>query len=60
MKKARLEIRLTEDDKEFIKELAKMEGCTVTDVITDFITSAIHKLRYTLKSDDSGKVQLDA
>lgn len=56
MKRARLEIRLTEEDKEFIKELAKMEGCTITDVITEFIEQAILKLKHTLKSNDSGEL----
>lgn len=61
MKKARLEIRLNEDDKLYLKSIAELEECTMTDLLDDYIQELIQKLRIkhkaqSLKPNDSESV----
>lgn len=55
MKKARLEIRLDEDDKLCLKKVAELENCTVTDLLDSYIQELVVKLKYkhNLKPNDS-------
>lgn len=56
MKKARLEIRLNEDDKEYLRKVAGLEGCTITSLIDDYIQELILRLKKTnglIKPSDS-------
>ena len=55
MKKARLEIRLDEVDKELLRKMAELEGCTITSLLDDYIQDLIKKLRVHLKPNDSGE-----
>lgn len=55
MKKARLEIRLYEVDKELLRKMAELEGCTITSLLDDYIQDLIKKLRVHLKPNDSGE-----
>lgn len=49
MKKARLEIRINEDDKQYLKTIAELEQCTVTDLLDEHIQELITKLRRKFK-----------
>lgn len=55
MKKARLEIRLDEVDKELLRKMAELEGCTITSLLDDYIQDLIKKLRVHLKPNDYGE-----
>lgn len=43
-KKARLEIRIDESDKELLRKIAELEGCTVTSLLEDYISELIKRL----------------
>lgn len=45
MKKARLEIRINEEDKEYLRKVAELEGCTITQVLDDYIQECIQRLK---------------
>jgi len=46
-KKARLEIRLDEIDKELLRKVASLENCTITALLEDYISDLIKRLRST-------------
>lgn len=41
-KKARLEIRISEEDKAYLRKVAKLEGCSLTALIEDYIQELIN------------------
>lgn len=55
MKKARLEIRLNDVDKELLRKMAELEGCTITSILDTHIQELIQKLRVCIKPNDSGE-----
>ena len=42
-KKARLEIRIDETDKEYLRKVAKLEGCSLTSLIEEYIKELVAK-----------------
>lgn len=57
-KKARLEIRINETDKELLRKVAEAEDCTITALLEDYISDLIKRLRSTqsfmdIKPNDS-------
>ena len=42
-KKARLEIRIDEADKEYLRKVAKLEGCSLTALIEEYIKELVDK-----------------
>lgn len=58
MKKARLEIRLDEVDKELLRKMAELEGCTITSILDNHIQELIQKLRVCIKPNDLEEVHL--
>lgn len=56
MKKARLEIRLNTEDKEYLRKVAEVEGCTITSLLDAYIQDLIRMLQSTkglIKPNDS-------
>lgn len=43
-KKARLEIRIDESDKDLLRKIAELEGCTITALLEDCISTLIKQL----------------
>jgi len=43
-KKARLEIRIDESDKDLLRKIAELEGCTITALLEDYISTLIKQL----------------
>lgn len=44
-KKARLEIRIDESDKDLLRKIAEIENCTITSLLEDCINDLIKQLR---------------
>lgn len=44
-KTARLEIRLSQEDKELLAHVAVIENCTVTSLLQDYIQELLDKLK---------------
>ena len=52
MKTARLEIRISEEDKQFLQKMCKKESCTMTALLQEHIDTIIKQLKYAEKKDE--------